>query len=201
MKYFNYKVARDFGFAPNPFGGICTLATCKPRIRTAANIGDWVIGTASKLLKCENNIIYAMKVTDKISFNEYFNLPEYQFKKPVMNGSLVKMYGDNIYVQNKEGLWNQLDSHHSLADGVLNTHNLNKDTGSNCVLVSTHFYYFGQSHIQTKYKDSFIKKQGFKYLDEKVGSEVIKFISNNYEVGLIGNPINFSSFRRYAGVK
>lgn len=48
MKLYSYIVARDYGFAPNPFFGICTLATCKQKIRSAANVGDWVIGTGSK---------------------------------------------------------------------------------------------------------------------------------------------------------
>src|SRR5712671_5339411 len=33
MRLYSYVVARDFGFAPNPFFGVCTLATCKPDIR------------------------------------------------------------------------------------------------------------------------------------------------------------------------
>jgi len=37
----SYVVARDYGFAPNPFFGFCTLATCKPRLRSVAQVGDW----------------------------------------------------------------------------------------------------------------------------------------------------------------
>lgn len=44
LKLYSYVVARDFGFAPNPFHGYCTLATCKPDIRATASVGDWVIG-------------------------------------------------------------------------------------------------------------------------------------------------------------
>lgn len=33
MTLYSYVVAHDFGFAPNPFDGLCTLATCKPDIR------------------------------------------------------------------------------------------------------------------------------------------------------------------------
>ena len=44
MKLFSYILARDFGFAPNPFYSICSLATCKPIIRKKAQIGDWIIG-------------------------------------------------------------------------------------------------------------------------------------------------------------
>ena len=38
----SYVVRYDSGFAPNPFYGYCTLATCKPNIRRSADIGDWV---------------------------------------------------------------------------------------------------------------------------------------------------------------
>ena len=48
MKLFSYVVARDYGFAPNPFFSTCTLATCKPKIRRTASVGDWIIGTGSK---------------------------------------------------------------------------------------------------------------------------------------------------------
>ena len=35
-KGYSYIVARDFGFAPNPFNGVLTLATCKPIVRKGA---------------------------------------------------------------------------------------------------------------------------------------------------------------------
>ena len=45
---FVYVIARDFGFAPNPFHGVCTLATCKPGIRRSAKVGDWILGVGGK---------------------------------------------------------------------------------------------------------------------------------------------------------
>ena len=36
---------RDYGFAPNPYFGYCTLATCKPVIRRCAGVGDWIAWT------------------------------------------------------------------------------------------------------------------------------------------------------------
>ena len=44
MKIYSYIVKRDYGFAPNPFYGYCTLATCKPVIRKHAEIGDIIVG-------------------------------------------------------------------------------------------------------------------------------------------------------------
>ena len=64
-----YVVARDFGFAPNPFHGFCTLATCKPRIRRKAEVGDWVIGMGGDRLNATGRCIYAMRVSAKVNFN------------------------------------------------------------------------------------------------------------------------------------
>jgi len=139
-----YVVDRDFGFAPNPFHGVCTLATCKPPIRKGARIGDWVIGMGGSRLRATGRCIYAMKVTRTVTFNEYWANREFRDKRPVRNGSRVMMVGDNIYHQPEgEAVWQQLDSHHSLADGSPNPLNVEKDTSANRVLISHNFYYFG----------------------------------------------------------
>ena len=39
MYLYSYVITRDYGFAPNPFWNICSLATCKPQIRERALIG------------------------------------------------------------------------------------------------------------------------------------------------------------------
>lgn len=44
MNLYSYVITRDYGFAPNPFWGICSLATCKPQIRQRALKGDWIAG-------------------------------------------------------------------------------------------------------------------------------------------------------------
>jgi len=78
MKLYSYIVARDFGFAPNPFYGCCTLATCKPRIRKSASIGDWVVGTGAKTkYNLAEHIIYAMKVDEVMDFDSYWKDPRF----------------------------------------------------------------------------------------------------------------------------
>ncbi len=141
-----YVVDRDFGFAPNPFHGICSLATCKPNIRNTAQVGDWIFGLGGSRLKATGQCIFAMQVTQKITFNEYWENPEFKDKKPVRNGSKKMLLGDNIYYYNSETkLWNQAHSHHSLADGSINEYNRDRDTKSKNVLLSKHFYYFGSA--------------------------------------------------------
>jgi hypothetical protein len=87
-----------------------------------------------------------MKVTAAISFDSYWSDPLYRDKKPVRNGSAKMMVGDNIYHRDaKTRAWLQADSHHSNPDGSTNLHNLASDTKADCVLVSSHFFYFGRA--------------------------------------------------------
>lgn len=144
MAVYMYVVARDFGFAPNPFHGVCTLATCKPVVRRMAKTDDWVIGMGGAKLDAVGRCIFAMQVTETLSFDEYWADPRFRDKRPVRNGSRVMMLGDNIYRQ-EDGNWRQLDSHHSRPDGTPDLHNIGTDTGTDRVLVSEHFFYFGRS--------------------------------------------------------
>jgi hypothetical protein len=145
MKLHSYVVARDYGFAPNPFYGVCTLATCKPRIRSVAQIEDWVIGTGSKTRQRESYVVYAMRVTDSMTFEQYWKDPRFQTKKPNLRGSKKQAFGDNIYSKGANGRWCQADSHHSFADGRPNPANLKSDTSANRVLISDDFAYWGGS--------------------------------------------------------
>jgi len=141
-----YVVARDFGFAPNPFHGVCTLATCKPMIRRAAQAGDWVIGMGGAQLKAVGRCIYAMQVTDALTFDAYWDDPEYRCKRPVRNGSRKTIMGDNIYHRPAGATeWVQEDSHHSQIDGRPEPSNIKNDTQTNRVLISRNFYYFGEA--------------------------------------------------------
>lgn len=79
MNLYTYRITVDSGDAPNPYGNICSLAICKPSIRRCCKPGDWVVGIVSKTLINKikgnqtevNNILYAMRVTQKLTFEEY----------------------------------------------------------------------------------------------------------------------------------
>ena len=143
MRLFSYLVARDYGFAPNPFFEVCTLATCKPQIRSAAQVGDWVVGTGSKSQGRESHLVFAMKVTETMTFNDYWHDDRFQCKKPNLAGSRKQAFGDNIYHSDGNGGWHQANSHHSYADGQPNKSNIRRDTGVDCILLSDRFLYFG----------------------------------------------------------
>jgi hypothetical protein len=146
VRLHSYVVARDYGFAPNPFYGVCTLATCKPGIRKVAAIGDLVLGTGSRTEKRHKKAVYAMRVTAAMSFEQYWADPRFQRKKPNLRGSKKQAFGDNIYTRESPNApWQQANSHHSLQDGSPNPLNIKADTGTNRVLVSDDFVYWGGS--------------------------------------------------------
>src|SRR5713226_3129081 len=97
MKLFSYVVARDYGFAPNPFFGCCTLATCKPNIRKHAQVGDWVLGTGSKGYGLDGHLVFAMKIVEALSYERYWDDPRFRQKRPNLRGSVKQAFGDNIY--------------------------------------------------------------------------------------------------------
>ena len=142
MKLFSYVVARDYGFAPNPFYGVCSLATCKPIIRRTASVGDWVIGTGTAERGRSGTLVYAMQVSEILTYNEYGSSPQFQNKKPILTGSKKQAFGDNIYCF-ESGRWRQANSHHSYADGEENQANIINDTKTDRVLLADKYVYFG----------------------------------------------------------
>jgi hypothetical protein len=190
-----YVVDRDFGFAPNPFHGLCSLATCKPKIRKKAQLGDWVVGMGGGRLKATGQCLFAMKVTSKVTFDEYWSNDLYKDKKPVRNGSKKTIVGDNIYHQvNQE--WVQQDSHHSYPDGSPNPHNVKNDTQSNAVLLSDHFYYFGNTapQISSEILNNMGYKNGRSYrkFSEDKALPLLSYLQSNFTLNkLQGDPFDF----------
>jgi hypothetical protein len=202
-----YVVDRDFGFAPNPFHGYCSLATCKPGIRRKAEIGDWVIGMGGTRLRATGRCIFAMCVTEVTSFDEYWQNPRYLDKKPVRNGSSKMMVGDNIYHRNvSTGEWLQFDSHHSNPDGTANEHNVINDTSTNRVLLSNHFYYFGKHAavvpIEILNALGYRNGRNYRVYPEVVCAPLIQWLTDTLSDSLnivAGDPFDFDdSERRYS---
>lgn len=196
MRHFSYKLDHDYGLAPNPFGRYCTLAVCKSSIRRNRNleIGSWIFGSGSKKVGL-NKLIYAMQVSEIITFNEYWNDPRFQYKKPKINGPLVQIYGDNIYYQDSVGRWFQANSAHSKQGGALNQKHLERDTGGEKVLVSTNFYYFGDKAIilPVNFVDDIFCDGRDMRSPTIIGSsvdELVEFLSQ-FKKGINGDPIDW----------
>lgn len=197
---YTYPITRDFGFAPNPFNGSCTLATCKPNIRKGAKVGDWVMGIGGGALgSVKRKCIFLMKVSEKIGFQNYWEDSRYSLKKPSRNGSRVQMLGDNIYHKDGGVEWIQEDSHHSYPDGTPNIVNLDRDTGRcDQVLISNFYFYFGFNAVQVDLDSiGYGRIRDFKKTNlsgSAEGRELIESISGKYRCSvnlIIAEPCQF----------
>ena len=141
-RLFTYKVAHDGGSAPNPDGGICTLAICKPKIRSVAKPGDVVVGFG-----CMNDarrIVYCMVVKDSLPWNEYIarcnsnGSDSIKGKIPTSN----KHQGDCIWrdANNYEEARKSWSRHDGREDFERDVRNRDKE---NNVLIGDTFWYFG----------------------------------------------------------
>ncbi|KMO31269.1 hypothetical protein VQ03_27465 [Methylobacterium tarhaniae] len=144
MRLHSYVVDHDLGFAPNPFYRVCTLANCKPLIRKHAQLGDYVVGTGSVPNGLVDRVVYWMRVDEIITFDAYWRDPRFLRKRPVLAGSRMQIYGDNIYRKLPDGTYAQSDSFHSMPGGIVHPSNLKTDTGSTeNVLIGSEYAYWG----------------------------------------------------------
>lgn len=180
---FSYIVPTDSGFAPNPYGGICTLACCKPQIRRHANVGDWVIGTSAAPEK--GKLVYAMRVDRGLTFDLYWDFPEYECKKPNKTNGC----GDNIYKMGSAGAFIQIKnlSH--------NEKHIKTDTSVNRVLISRNFWYFGKESvtIPKKFKSLIHTTQAHKRIKASsenyhLVTEFIDWLQISFKQGIHGIP-------------
>lgn len=197
MKIYSYIVARDYGFAPNPFHGICTLATCKPKIRKSASVGDYVVGLTPR--GSGNKICYVMLVGSKMSFDQYWDSSYCQIKKPSFNKSYKYSVGDNIYHKKLDGSWHQENSHHTHEDGSPIQENIDADTGTtDQVLLGDVFSYWGKSALDLPPQFSALKvTRGHKndFSQRFVEGFVLWF--NKIPKGVLGTPERWTHKRTF----
>lgn len=197
MHLFSYVVARDYGFAPNPFFNVCTLATCKPGIRRAAQVGDWVVGTGTATRKRKGYLVHAMRVEEALTFEQYWSDPRFVQKRPNLRGSKKQAFGDNIYYKAK-GVWQQIDSHHSRADGSPNPANIANDTQADRVLISTDYVYWGGAgpRIPAKFRnyecvDICAGRGHKKKFSEAFINDFVAWVRSSGVKGYAGAPIDW----------
>jgi hypothetical protein len=184
MKIYSYTLVNDNGFAPNPFWGVCTLATDQALIRQIIAVGDWVVGL-DRDDKDNIKLIYAMHIDEKLTFEEYWQDKRFQIKKPdLKKKDHVYQVGDNIYSPNNDD-FNQLASLHSVQyfDSEDDWKRQKKqDLQGKFVLVGSQFYYFGKEPIDLPSKrlvDELFCDVGYKCIaDPVVPKEFEAFIQD-----------------------
>lgn len=185
MRLCSYVVVHDSGFAPNPFWGYRTLAACTPNhMGIRLREGDWIIGTEP--VARGSKLVYAMRVSEVLHFDEYFDDPRFQKKKPNVGGEWRERCGDNIYRRDSDGRWQQSWSRHHQSD-----EHRRRDTKYPYVFVSDHFYYFGEkaAPIPDDCQDLVQRRQGCKCNhDPDTVARLLAWIEAYFAPGIHGQP-------------
>jgi hypothetical protein len=174
-KVYSYVVDHDNGYGPNPYFDLCTLCRCKYRKRQEvkrrnivelAEVGDWVIGTggASKESAGHGRLVYAMRVDEKPNRWKYFTDGRFEKKKPVKTGTYEQTRGDN------ELPIDDFEKHKQFA------------------LVSRHFYYFGENHINIREFNLEKKGPWFRYVDPADFCRFVESLERTHKPGKHGEP-------------
>lgn len=146
-RLFSYIVRYDDGAAPNPYGGPCTLVICKPRVRSTAQVEDWIAGVGSVNSpggSLKGRLVYAMKVEEVVSMRDYDRRAknEWPEKVPgVSTDTFISKRGDCIY-DFSEG------DEPTQRPGVHGEGNVARDLSGKNALISTRFVYFGANAIE-----------------------------------------------------
>jgi len=197
IRLFSYKMTDDSGFAPCPFGGMLTLATCKPMIRNSKRLGDWIAGFTSNELNGDSvgneRLVYLMRVTDKVDYVEYWHNPKYKSRVPNSESkNVLEAIGDNIY---KPKVTNPKtpDDFKQMKNKYHKKHNIKRDLSSFNVLVSEEFYYFGSEPLvlSLNLKPKTPKGQtphGVRTHDIQKVKRFIEYIQSNYQPGIYAHP-------------
>jgi hypothetical protein len=199
MRLYSHVIKNDTGLAPNPFHGFCTSAVCTPsHMRAKAERDDWLIGNSP--IADQNRLVYAMRISDVISMDSYFNDPRFQQKKPHPDGDASVQCGDNLYYTENDGNWRRLPSrfHNDCGSFI-------KDVGKNFrgrpVFVSQHFYYFGDCRVCIPHELAGVIKdrQGIKRTTDRLAYDFVKWLEANHKPGVTGRPTNMSDNRSESG--
>ncbi len=199
-RLYSYVLREDTGFAPNPYHGFCTLACCKPQIRLRAEIGDWVIATGSnaKGKRRGGFLSFAMRVTEILSFQEYWIDERFRAKRPDLGGSLEEACGDNLYWRDPaSGRWLWIPAYHC----EIGT--MQQDTGVDRVLISDDFVYWGgNGPVLPEFGGYNLCKEGQGYLvkfPEEVVEEFVEWVRRLQGAGgtgVCGDPLDQSEKNR-----
>ena len=179
IRLFSYKLTHDVGFAPNPFHGVCTLATCKAQMRRSKLVGDWIAGFTSKALNGDpvgsERLVYLMQVAEKLPLGDYY--ADRRFAKkvpPARSQDSVRLVGDNIYAKRNGRLVQVPNSSHGPSD-------VTTDISGENVLVATTFAYFGSAplSIPRVVRPSLLRGQaghGVRTKDENLAQRFVNFV-------------------------
>jgi hypothetical protein len=127
-----YKCVVDDGTAPCIARGLLSMVVCKPKVRTSAKVGDYVLAFGTNAQPAPNRLVYVAKITEVLPGAAYFDTAKFQTRK------------DCIYERTPQGTLKLV-----AGASAHNTGTHAKDLGppplypNAIALLSTDFRYFG----------------------------------------------------------
>jgi hypothetical protein len=179
MNLYSYVVRVDGGVAPNPQGKYCTLACCKPTIRRTAEVGDWIVGCGSKETVGQDMFVYAMKVKEVLTFEDYHQ--DKRFKGRI----------DNIYYKEEKKWVQSANNFHGKSD-------MKRDLSGRNVLISDEFFYLGEKSIPFPAEILSISKRGRNHKkltdntedEKKLINLFVRWVEKGVKRGKSGKPFH-----------
>jgi hypothetical protein len=155
------------------------------------------VGTGSRPNGGLGRLIYWMCIDEIIDFDRYWVDPRFRRKRPVMRGSLVLRYGDNVYHRDPQtGCFIQEDSFHSEPAGQLSMPNLRRDTGTtDRVLLGREFAYWGARGpaVPPDFAEFVHRTQGHKCCFPAERAEaLVAWLRAQPDRGCMGDPTNWT---------
>ncbi len=185
---YSYCIPFDDGAAPNPYWGVCTLAICKPVIRRVTEVGDWVVGTGSKSTPIGDvsaKVVYAMRVDEKMTMSEYDTYTKAHLRGKIPDWShreRRRRLGDSIYDFSQDPPVQR--------PGVHLPANQKTDLGGLHVLLSRHWYYFGDQPVPLPSALVPIVKQGQGHKSRANAPYVASFVEWIDNLGVPANTLS-----------
>ena len=197
MRLFTYKMTHDTGFAPNPFHGVLTLATCKPGMRRTKKIGDWIAGFSSEALASSKGVtvdcealIYLGRVSKRLTIAEYYEQYKNKIPPSIEADDLINRAGDNIY--------EPLCTDPEKEDDYYQIRNINHDDGNKShdlsvqnVLIFDESYYLGSNGKRIPGEINISRPTGptpygYKTVKESEINKLIKWVRKQYKKEIKG---------------
>ncbi len=182
-RIFRYVVRYDRGSAPRPYGGVCTLAICKPGIRRGAGINDWIIGFRSC---AHDKVVYVMQVAQSMSLSKYWCDTRFYDRRP----DAASPVPDNIYQPGENGDLEWVQN---------NVHNFDekpRDISGHNVLIGSRFWYFGSTSpkLPPELEHLIPYARGHTVHKKRQSDDVEKLVCwlGSWPCGIHGTPINAS---------
>lgn len=165
-------------------------------------LGDWIVGTGSAAKGNDRgtSLVHAMKVTETTDFRSYWGDPRFLRKRPFRQGSRKQSCGDNIYYRSTDdSSWLQLDSFHTHPDGSIKQDHVARDTGTDRILISDDYYYFGgegpviPAHFRDESRYDLCRKVRNRKLlrDDNWIAEFVAWLRTFGDPGFYGRPLDW----------